>query len=180
MLVACQSVQNPAWRLCISLFCFFTVFYGIIQQKEISSDIPGKAAIRAFSSAESLTAGQIKTACDTVLKYLEGKEKRRNREFGRDRWNACMSFLANTMPPDKFEDYCRRVNEIRGVGPGSSKYVGPENFYVKGTKLESIMNDSKFRISQGTATLRDYARILAVRNMGDDDELYVGDEVFDT
>ena len=139
-----------------------------------------KAAIRAFSSAESLTAGQIKTACDTVLKYLEGKEKRRNREFGRDRWNACMSFLANTMPPDKFEDYCRRVNEIRGVGPGSSKYVGPENFYVKGTKLESIMNDSKFRISQGTATLRDYARILAVRNMGDDDELYVGDEVFDT
>ncbi len=91
-----------------------------------------------------------------------------------------MIFLANTMPPDKFEEYCCRVNEIRGVGPNSSKYVGPENFYVKGTKLESIMNDSKFRISRGTATLRDYARILAVRNMGDDDEMYVGDEVFDT
>lgn len=31
MLISCLSVQNPAWRLCISLFCFFAVFYGIIK-----------------------------------------------------------------------------------------------------------------------------------------------------
>ena len=139
-----------------------------------------KTAIRNFSMAEAPTARQVKTACDTVIKYLTGKEKRRNREFGRIRWNACMMFLANAMPRDKFEDYCSRVNEIRGVGPNSAKYVGPENFYVKGSTLNSIMKDSKLRISEGTATLRDYARILAARDLGNDDALYVGDEPFDT
>ena len=154
---------------------------GVISRRKNSTKFENaKEAIRRCGNAEDLSAKEVKDSVDTVLAYLDGKEGKRTREFGRRRWTDCMRFLADAMPRDQFEAYCRHVNEVRGVGPGSKDYVGPENFYPPNVSTETIMNDSVSRIQDGNGTLRDYARVIATRDFGDDGGLFMDDERLNT
>ncbi|MCR5323089.1 MAG: hypothetical protein K6E85_07460 [Lachnospiraceae bacterium] len=69
---------------------------------------------------------------------------------------------------NEFEECCAEINRMRGVSndPFSSDYVGPENFYTKKDSLGDIMNDTLTRINEGKATVRDYARLIALRQIG--------------
>ncbi len=120
-----------------------------------------KKAIRTYSQKNSPSAEDNRRVCNTVLMYLNGKSRVRTREFGRTRFNECMSFLALVMPPKKFEEYCRQINEARGVRAGHNKFIGPESFITPGTTFNDVILSSRERINAGTATDRDYARIIA-------------------
>ena len=120
----------------------------------------------AIAPVDAPPAGKdIKKSVDTVLKYLDGKEKKRTREFGQHRWNDCMKFLAETMPREDFEVYCAHVNEVRGVKPGHADYVGPESFYPN-VAAKYVIRDSVNRIATGNHTMRDFARIIAMQKIG--------------
>ena len=109
---------------------------------------------------------KVKTAVETVCAYLKGKEKKRTREFGRQRWTGCMRFLADTMPRAEFEKYCDHVNQVRGVKPGHPDYVSPETLYPPVVDLKYVTDDTISRIRSGQNTLRDYARIVAAQKNG--------------
>jgi hypothetical protein len=106
--------------------------------------------------------------CPYRFQYLKGKEAVRTREFGRNRWNDCMSFLAQVMPRDKFEDYCREVNEKRGVRAGHKDHVSPESFYPAGTTIKDAISETQERIARGGGTERDFARLIACEGILDD------------
>ena len=143
--------------------------YGIISRDENSGKFEeAKSAIRKFSQKQDPSAKNVKTAVSTVLRYLDGKEKVRKRPFGRERWNDCMTFLSQTMPRDKFENYCKQVNEKRHVEAGHADFVGPETFYMEGTSISDVETETKARIKCGEATTRDYARLLACDRIRDD------------
>ena len=112
------------------------------------------------------SAAELRNSVETVRAYLDGKEKRRGREFGRVRWTNCMRFLADTMPRQDFEDYCNKVNQARNVKPGHEDYVGPESFYPKPVTADYVIKDSISRISCGQNTARDFARIIAAHKLG--------------
>ena len=105
-------------------------------------------------------------ACQDILAYLDGKEKEPVRGFGRKRWEGFMTALAEAMPAKEFEEYCNKVNSIRGVAdkPGSDRYIGPENFIKEGVSLQDILNDTRARIDAGKGTDRDYARAAVLQN----------------
>ena len=105
---------------------------------------------------------------EDIKEYLKGKEEKRGTGYGQTRWNCFMAALADVMPRKEFEEYCDEINRIRGVSndPFSSDYVGPENFYTKKDSLGDIMNDTLTRINDGKATVRDYARLIALRQIG--------------
>lgn len=150
---------------------------GVISRRKNSTEFEkAKEAIRRAGNADAPSALVVKRSVDTVLTYLAGKEKKRNREFGRQRWTECMRFLADAMPRKEFEAYCKHVNEVRGVGPGSKDYIGPENFYPPNVKVTTVIKDSINRIQDGNNTLRDYARVIAARDFGDDGGLLMKDE----
>ena len=120
-----------------------------------------KAAIRNFSQKQNPSAKNVKTAADTVMRYLSGKETVRKRPFGRARWHDCMTFLSQVMPRDQFENYCREVNEKRQVAAGHPDFVGPETFYAAGTMIADVEAETKERIMCGDCTYRDFARVIA-------------------
>ena len=122
-----------------------------------------KETILNTSTAKQITPEQNKKNIETVMSYLNGKEKVRKREFGRERWDLSMTYLATAMPRDKFEEYCAHVNRVRGVGPDSPHYVGPETFYGSKTTTGTVLADTRKRVLSGDATERDYARLIALQ-----------------
>ena len=78
-----------------------------------------------------------------------------------------MTALAETMPRKEFESYCEHINEVRGVAgqPQRDDYIGPENFYPKEDTMAHMLHDSMDRIRKGDATTRDYARVVAIREL---------------
>ena len=141
---------------------------GLISRKKNSDEFERakNAMIRIADAPENNppSAKSIKTAVGRVLAYLDGKEEKRDTPFGRNRWNSCMRFLAETMPRKDFEAYCSHINQVRGVQPGHKDFVGPENFYLN-AKSSYVMKDSINRIANGQDTLRDFARVIAIRNL---------------
>ena len=179
-----EKVQQRTGRIADSLLATGTGSYtgmGIISRFKNSTKYENALkAISDFSKKANPSAQDTKTYVDTVLRYLDGKEKVRTRGFGRDRWNYCMKFLAQTMPRDVFQDYCDKINQKRGVGPESKDYVGPETFYPDFTFSRHILSDSRNRIRRGDGSLRDYARIIAVRRLSDDGGTFDTDDLYDS
>ena len=142
-------------------------YAGVSRTKNTDDFAAAKLAVATIANAPENappTGKTVKTAVDTVLTYLNGKEKRRGSDFGRERWNDCMKFLAETMPRKDFETYCTHVNEVRGVGPGHANYVGPETFYPR-CSARYVLSDSVNRIVTRKNTMRDYARVIAMHSI---------------
>ena len=104
-------------------------YLGIISRRSNSPAFTAaREAIRALAEKEAPSPEDVMSAVESVKSYLSGKEKVRVNAFGRERWNLCMSFLSETMPPEEFKEYCDEVNEIRGAEPKDKNYVTPESF----------------------------------------------------
>ena len=113
-----------------------------------------------------LSADETYSSVQTVLNYLDGKENVRKREFGRIRWNQCMTFLKYNMPPEEFKKYCDHVNRERGVAddPASEKYVSPESF--GSTAYSEACEEALDQIQRCKKDdPENYATLLALRNM---------------
>ena len=124
------------------------------------------AAIRTVRDKQPApTADDLYTATQTVLRYLDKKETVRKRAFGRVRWNECMTFLKNTMPPQQFKDYCDYINEKRGVldNPEHADYVSPESF--GSTVHKEACDEALDMIKRGKDRPEDYATLIALRYM---------------
>ena len=127
------------------------------------------AAIKTVKDQKDrLTAEQVYDSTKIVMNYLDGKEKVRTRAFGRERWNDCMTFLKQTMPPDKFKEYCDSVNVKRGVAndPNHKDYVTPESFISPVYK--DAFQETMDTIERGRERPEDYATLLALKNMDPD------------
>ena len=124
------------------------------------------AAVEDFYNKPNPDTADVKAADDIVLNYLDGYETVRTREFGRIRWHQFMTFLADTMPPKKFAEYCDRVNQKRDVSLGSSKYVAPEQFKENRGTVGNLMEETLARIQKGEGTNRDYALLISLHKYG--------------
>ena len=154
---------------------YYTGLEVVSRRKNSTSFDNAKAAIRGLSTMPQPSPQDVKTAVETVRRYTDGKEKRRTRQFGRRRWHDCMRFLADTMPREEFEAYCKNINAIRDVQVGHPDYVSPEHFYPQLANANYIINDSITRIRENKNTLRDYARVIAVSNYANSN----GETLFD-
>ena len=127
------------------------------------------AAIRTVKNAPGgASAEEAYRSTQIVLKYLHDKEKVRKRAFGRQRWNDCMTFLKETMPPEEFKKYCDKVNEKRGLTdhPEHSDYVSPERF--GSAQLKVAREEAKDLLDRGGGRTEDLATVLALSRMKDD------------
>ncbi|MBP5749842.1 MAG: hypothetical protein J6X24_03545, partial [Firmicutes bacterium] len=115
-------------------------------------------------NAGKLTADEVYRNTETVLKYLDKKETVRKRAFGRQRWTDCMTFLKQTMPPEKFKEYCRYINVKRGVSddPAHADYVSPETF--GSTNYKEAYDEILDQIKRGKGRPEDYATLIALRD----------------
>ena len=117
-------------------------------------------------NAGHLSAEDSYRSCITVLKYLNDKETVRKRAFGRKRWTQCMTFLKQAMPPEMFRNYCKTVNQARGVAdnPLHEDYVSPESFgsTVHSEAVSEVLDQIN---RQGLGQKEDYAALLALKSM---------------
>ena len=89
----------------------------------------------------------------------------RKRAFGRQRWTDCMTFLKQTMPPEKFKEYCDHVNQKRHVSdnPAHPDYVSPETF--GSTDYNEACSEALDQIKRGNGRPEDYATMIALRDV---------------
>ena len=134
-------------------------------------------AIRGIAEVKDPSAGEVKSAVEVVKNYLIDKMEVRNRKFGRERFDLCMTFLKEVMPPKEFERYCNSVNKARGVtnDPSSDKYVNPAYYACDGLKSGDLITEAKRRVRSGKGTDRDYATIIAIRQEYDDAGFFESD-----
>ena len=77
-------------------------------------------AIRAFEKAvHDRKSGEVLDRKEEMLKacyeYINGKEKRRTHEFGRDRFNIAMMLIERYDSKSNFDDICNHINRIRDI-----------------------------------------------------------------
>ncbi len=79
-----------------------------------------------------------KTLVEAGLKYIDGKEKVRSSQFGRERFETVMTALHATMDKADFQALCDRINKKRGLTgkPDDENYVS-EKKYAKKASMES-------------------------------------------
>ena len=116
-------------------------------------------------NAGKLTADEVFQNTEAVIKYLTNKETVRKRPFGRQRWTDCMTFLKQTMPPEKFKEYCDHVNQKRHVSdnPAHPDYVSPETF--GSTDYNEACSEALDQIKRGNGRPEDYATMIALRDV---------------
>ena len=126
-------------------------------------------AVKELADKDNPNPHDVKTAVDTVKRYLADKMTQRSNTLDRERWGHFMLFLKETMPRKDFEKYCQEINKARGVAEktNSKKYVSPEMFGYKKEPVESMLAETRHRIQSGKGTERDYAFAIAIRNRFD-------------
>ena len=129
-------------------------------------------ALEAISRAEKgvQDAKTLYEDTQTVMRYLNGKEKVRARAFGRERWTQCMTYLKNVLPREEFKAYCDEVNQKRGVdgNPRHKNFVTPQSFGP--TRFQ----EAQAELLEDVKTARrpeDCAALLALRGMDPDQKL---------
>lgn len=144
------------------------MIYNFIPRGPLGNSTAYENALAAINNAKNkanITPDEIYHSVQTVLKYLDKKEKVRTRPFGRVRWEQCMTFLKSTMPPEEFKAYCDKVNTKRGVSdhPEHPDYVSPESF--GSTNYKEACEEAMDIIERGNQSPEDYATLFALRKM---------------
>ena len=108
-------------------------------------------------------------AVNAVKNYLSDKAKPRWTKTGRKRFQECMNFLHDTMPPDEFKQYCDGINRDRGASTRHHKdYISPEMFGRPRTPKE-LVQDLRTKVKNGyEITERDCAAIEAGFQIGNE------------
>ena len=117
--------------------------------------------------------GDVHEAVDSVKAYLKiRRDKVRDHEYGRERFDGMMRFLQSALTPTAFSKYCDEVNADRlRVDPQSKSLVNPEDYYPERSVRELV--DAQAKIAQGKdykPTQRETARLVAAMQMGLDDQ----------
>ena len=140
---------------------------GIISRKKNSDEYEAMLqTIDEFNHTPD--SDNLRKTVDSVMEYLKGKETPRKTGTGKVRWERCMQFLAEAMPRDEFDKYCHKINTIRKAAPGSEHYVSSELFPADGLKAESNIIAIMGRIATKDVTKRDFARIIALHELYDE------------
>ena len=123
------------------------------------------AAMQEVQRSRASDPAALGPAVDMVKEYLQDKMKVRDREFGRVRWDQCMTFLKYAMPPQEFEQYCLEVNRTRGsLNPNHKDHVSPEMFGPPQT-VKEMREEILGRIRAGEGTRHDYALLGAMKTL---------------
>ena len=124
-------------------------------------------AVKDVGDARDPSAHFVLNKVDTVKAYLRNKMTKRSRTFGQERFEYFMTFLKETMPRKEFEAYCDEINRKRKVQdkPGNENFVSPEQFGYNNEPLSSLFFETRDRLRSGRGTDRDYASLLAMRNL---------------
>ena len=104
----------------------------------------------------------------TVKDYLSDKAQVRKTQTGRTRFETCMKFLQQNMPPEEFSQYCDDINRQRGAQDVNHKdHISPEQFAPKRATFE-IESEMRRNVEAGyQMTERDCAVIAAAHAMVD-------------
>ena len=119
-----------------------------------------EAALKAMSTPVS--PWNVCENIKTVKAYLFDKANPRRTKTGKKRFENCMKYLHDTMPPDEFSKYCYDINRQRGsLDRNHKNHISPEMFGKK-RSLTEIVNDIRQKHKNGyPITDRDCAVIAA-------------------
>ena len=111
---------------------------------------------------ESLAPGRLIDSVEAVKGYLSDKMTVRKTKNGKARFENCMKYLHDTMPPEEFKAYCEEINQERGAQDKNHKdHIEPEMFSQKRT-LKAVLNEIKAKVNEGyNITPSDCAMIKA-------------------
>ena len=98
----------------------------------------------------------------TVKDYLADKAQVRKTKTGRTRFENCMKFLQQNMPPEEFSQYCEDINRQRGAeDPTHKNHISPEQF-APARSTNDIVKDMQTNVKDGyQMTERDCAVLAA-------------------
>ena len=140
---------------------------------------------KAFEAMQKFSEGKLSPdkAKEAIKNYLDiRKDKVRDHEYGRDRFNLMMQGLQTVMEPSEFAEYCKDVDKAR-TERSKGKYhdvTHPEDYYparsAKDNVAEMIQN-----AKDKQPTMRDAARMAAVYLMtyGDQEDGWEPDRELD-
>ena len=146
------------------------------QSKSITSKIKtffngnSKEYDNALKAMEDLSRGKISKgqAKDSIMAYLDiRKDKVRDHQYGRDRFDGFMQSLQSIMEPKEFEGYCRSVDAARRQrDPSYQGKTHPED-YMPAKKGEEHFAEmaKKAEDPNYTPTEREAARMMAITRL---------------
>ncbi len=120
---------------------------------------------KAFRAMEDLTAGKMtkEDAKGAIMAYLEvRKDKVRDHQYGRDRFDGFMKSLQAIMEPDEFMAYCKGVDEARlKIDPNYKGVTTPEA-YMPEKSASELHAELQETAAERQLTQRELARLIAV------------------
>ena len=129
----------------------------------------------ALESIEAVAngTGDVLKAIGSVKAYLSiRRDKVRDHEYGRERFDGMMKFLQTTLTPKEFRAYCNEVNASRRkLNPNSRDMVHPEDYYPERSAQQLLTAQAQLAGKEGyTPTLRETARLVAAMELGQGDQ----------
>ncbi|SEF93554.1 hypothetical protein SAMN04487934_10587 [Eubacterium ruminantium] len=102
------------------------------------------ASVKAYKDAvDNNRGGDAKSLkeemIDRCLKYISGKEKVREADFGNERFKNVMALLSKELEPEKFDELLATVNRKRGFRADRPEDTANEN-YVTREKYENYLS----------------------------------------
>ena len=140
---------------------------------------------KAFEAMQKFSEGKLSPdkAKEAIQNYLDiRKDKVRDHEYGRDRFNLMMQGLQNVMEPKEFADYCKGVDADRSER-SKGNYHGtthPEDYYPAHSAEKNVAEMIQ-NAKDKQPTMRDAARMAAVYLMtyGDKEDGWEPDRELD-
>ena len=122
-------------------------FVGKIKSFFVGNSRQYETALRAVRGLAAGTANEAQAAqaAQDIMEYLDiRKDKVRDHQYGRDRFDAMMSCLATVMEPRAFERYCKDVDDSRRArDPNYRGHTDPNAFLSEENR--ELLADAKAR-----------------------------------
>ena len=139
-------------------------FVGKIKSFFVGNSRQYETALRAVRDLAAGTADRAQAAQD-IMEYLDiRKNKVRDHEYGRDRFDAMMSCLATVMEPRAFERYCKDVDDSRKArDPNYRGHTDPNAFLS--VENRELLADAKAREAAEQRACEDELQAKSDREM---------------
>ena len=118
-------------------------YYMIGIKRGKNSGMYDRAILGMEQAAKNPDGATTMKSVQAVKEYLSNKMTRRKSPSGKQRWQNCMDFLSEAMPPEEFKEYCNEVNKARKVTEGSPHYVSPEMFGTKKQQVQRLSSPAE-------------------------------------
>ncbi|MBQ9719375.1 MAG: hypothetical protein IJV64_01640 [Oscillospiraceae bacterium] len=126
---------------------------------------------KALKAMQDVSEGKVskEKAKESIMDYLDiRKNKVRDHQYGRERFDGFMKGLQTLMEPQEFADYCKGVDDARRArDPNYRGVTNPEDYMPDRSSQDLVNETAKQAQKEGyEPTARETAKLLAAMQMG--------------